>query len=425
MILLCSFLLLIFIGLPVVFAFGISGLVYILSLTRFSGNLVTTVSFSQLDSFALMAVPFFIFAGDIMRYGGVSSRLVGFTKSLFKTSTSAVGTITIVASAFFGAISGAAVATVAAIGGIMMPEMKKNGYRPEYAAALSSAAGYLGILIPPSIPMVVYGVTANASIGNLFIAGIIPGLLAMIAMILVNRHMHRKYLDEKQAEKSMEESGRVKLFSSFMRAFPGLLMPVIILGGIYGGIFTATEAAAVAIMYGLFVGIFVYKEIRFRDILRIAVGSAITSAKILFIIALAGFFSRVMTLIHLPHEISAAILGLTSSKEALLFMIMLLFLLLGMVMETSCAILIVTPILLPVAVSAGINPIHLGIIMVFDLAIGVITPPMAVNMFVGSQISGVPVAKMIKPIMPFVLVSMLLLLAVVYIPKLSLLFIGG
>ncbi len=425
MILLAAFLFLILVGLPVAFAFGISGIIYILAWTRFPGNLVTTVSFSQLDSFALMAVPFFIFAGDIMRYGGVSSRLVKFTKSLFKTSTSAVGTITIVASAFFGAISGAAVATVAAIGGIMMPEMKKSGYKPEYAAALSSAAGYLGILIPPSIPMVVYGVTANASIGNLFIAGIIPGLLAMLAMILVNRHMHRRYLDDEQARRSISESSKGSLWRSFFQALPGLLMPVIILGGIYGGIFTATEAAAVAIVYGLAVGIFVYREIKFKDILKIAAGSAITSAKILFIIALAGFFGRVMTLIHLPHEISAAVLGVTTNKEALLFMIMLLFLVLGMVMETSCAILIVTPILLPIAVAAGINPIHLGIIMVFDLAIGVITPPMAVNLFVGSQISGVPVAKMIKPIMPFVLVSMLLLLAVVYIPKISLLFIGG
>ncbi|MGN0909515.1 MAG: TRAP transporter large permease, partial [Succinivibrio sp.] len=279
--------------------------------------------------------------------------------------------------------------------------------------------------IPPSIPMVVYGVTANASIGNLFIAGIIPGLLAMLAMILVNRRMHRKYLDEEQARRSISESSKDSLWRSFLQALPGLLMPVIILGGIYGGIFTATEAAAVAIVYGLAVGIFVYREIKFKDILKIAAGSAITSAKILFIIAMAGFFGRVMTLIHLPHEISAAVLGVTTNKEALLFMIMLLFLVLGMVMETSCAILIVTPILLPIATAAGINPIHLGIIMVFDLAIGVITPPMAVNLFVGSQISGVPVARMIRPIMPFVLVSMLLLLAVVYIPKISLLFIGG
>ena len=200
-------------------------------------------------------------------------------------------------------------------------------------------------------------------------------------------------------------------------------MPVIILGGIYGGIFTATEAAAIAIVYGLIVSIFIYREIKVADILKIAIESALTSAKILFIIALAGFFGRVMTLIHLPHDISAMILSVSSSKEVLLLMIMVLFLILGMVMETSCAILIVTPILLPIAMQVGINPIHLGIIMVFDLAIGVITPPMAVNIFVGSQISGVPVAKMIKPIMPFVLVSTALLLLVVYVPKLSLMFL--
>ncbi len=423
MILLGAFLLLIILGMPIAFAFGISGVLYVLLFTRFPGNLVTTVSFSQLDSFALMAVPFFIFAGDIMRCGGVSSRLIAFTKALFKKSTSAVGTITIVGSAFFGAISGAAVATVAAIGGIMVPEMKKTGYKQEYSAALASAAGFLGILIPPSIPMVVYGVTANASIGNMFIAGVIPGLLAMVAMILVNRFMHKKYLDVKIAKKSLAESSHEPLFKSFISAFPGLLMPVIILGGIYGGIFTATEAAAIAIVYGLIVSIFIYREIKVADILKIAIESALTSAKILFIIALAGFFGRVMTLIHLPHDISAMILSVSSSKEVLLLMIMVLFLILGMVMETSCAILIVTPILLPIAMQVGINPIHLGIIMVFDLAIGVITPPMAVNIFVGSQISGVPVAKMIKPIMPFVLVSTALLLLVVYVPKLSLMFL--
>lgn len=422
MILLLSFLILIAVGLPIAFAFGISGIIYILSFTRFPGNLVTTVTFSQLDSFALMAVPFFIFAGDIMRYGGVSSRLISFTKSLFKKSTSAVGTITIVASGFFGAISGAAVATVAAIGGIMIPEMRKTGYKDEYAAALASAAGYLGILIPPSIPMVVYGVTANQSIGALFIAGIIPGILAMTGMIMVNRIKHKRYL-KNTVQSIQKDINEKSLFKSFMEAFPGLLMPVIILGGIYGGIFTPTEAAAVSIIYGLIVSIFIYKEIKVTDILKIAKESALTSAKILFIIGFAGYFGRVMTLIHLPHEISAAILGISDNKAVLLFLIAVLFLFLGMVMETSCAILIVTPILLPIAMQVGINPIHLGIIVVFDLAIGVITPPMAVNIFIGSQISGVPVASMIKPIMPFVIVSLILLMAIVYIPEISLLFL--
>ena len=197
-------------------------------------------------------------------------------------------------------------------------------------------------------------------------------------------------------------------------------MPVIILGGIYGGVFTATEAAAVAIVYGLLVSIFIYKEIKINQILKIAIESARTSAKILFIIALAGFFGRLMTMIHLPSEITKAMLSISENKYVLLALIGILFLFLGMVMETSCAILIVTPILMPLAMQVGINPIHLGIIIVFDLAIGLITPPMAVNIFVGSQISGVPVAKMIKPIIPFVLISLIMLVFVIYVPQISL-----
>lgn len=197
-------------------------------------------------------------------------------------------------------------------------------------------------------------------------------------------------------------------------------MPIIILGGIYGGIFTATEAAAVAIVYGLIVSVFIYKEIKIKQILSIAIESAQTSAKILFIIALAGFFGRLMTMIHLPAEITNAMLSISSNKYVLLGLIAILFLFLGMVMETSCAILIVTPILMPLALQVGINPIHLGIIIVFDLAIGLITPPMAVNIFVGSQISNVPVANMIKPIIPFVLVSMIMLIFIIYIPQISL-----
>lgn len=419
MLLLLIFICFISIGLPIAFSFGVAGIIYILSFTHFQPQLVTTVSFSQLDSFSLMAVPFFIFAGDIMRYGGVSSRLISFTKSLFKKSTSAVGTITVVASAFFGAISGAAVATVAAIGGIMIPEMKKTGYKQEYSAALASAAGYLGILIPPSIPLLVFGVTSNQSIGDLFIAGIIPGLLACSGMVFLNVWLHKKWMNP-DATAVIEKEKEISIWVGFKKALPGLLMPIIILGGIYGGVFTATEAAAVAIVYGLIVSVFIYKEIKIKQILSIAIESAQTSAKILFIIALAGFFGRLMTMIHLPAEITNAMLSISNNKYVLLGLIAILFLFLGMVMETSCAILIVTPILMPLAMQVGINPIHLGIIIVFDLAIGLITPPMAVNIFVGSQISNVPVANMIKPIIPFVLVSMIMLIFIVYIPQISL-----
>lgn len=419
MLLLLIFICFISIGLPIAFSFGVAGIIYILSFTHFQPQLITTVSFSQLDSFSLMAVPFFIFAGDIMRYGGVSSRLIKFTKSLFKKSTSAVGTITIVASAFFGAISGAAVATVAAIGGIMIPEMRKTGYKQEYSAALASAAGYLGILIPPSIPLLVFGVTSNQSIGDLFIAGIIPGLLACSAMVFLNIWLHKRWMNP-DTNAVIEKKPEISIWIGFKEALPGLLMPIIILGGIYGGIFTATEAAAVAIVYGLIVSVFIYKEIKIKQILSIAIESAQTSAKILFIIALAGFFGRLMTMIHLPAEITNAMLSISSNKYVLLGLIAILFLFLGMVMETSCAILIVTPILMPLALQVGINSIHLGIIIVFDLAIGLITPPMAVNIFVGSQISNVPVANMIKPIIPFVLVSMIMLIFIIYIPQISL-----
>lgn len=409
------FLLVIAVGLPVAFSFGSAGLVYLLTATKVSPQIISTVTFSSLDSFSLMAVPFFIFAGDIMRYGGVSKRLINFARSMFKNSTSALGTITIVACAFFGAISGAAVATVAAIGGIMIPEMEKGGYKREYSTALASAAGYLGILIPPSIPLVVYGVASNTSIGALFMGGIIPGILAAVAFIVLNIIITRRHVTLPK-----EEAPKINFWKSLVDVLPGLLMPVIILGGIYGGIFTATEAAAVAIVYGLIVSLFIYREIGFRDILKIAKESAYSSAKILFIIGLAGFFSRLMTIAQMPAAIASALLSVSSNPVVILVLINILLLLLGMVMETSCAILITTPILLPIATSLGMNPVQFGVMMIFNLAVGLITPPMAVNLFVGSQISKVPVAKLVRPILPFVLVSILVLILVTYVPALSL-----
>lgn len=413
-----TFLLIIFTGLPIAFAFGVAGLFFLLNFTNMSPELLVSTSFASIDSFPIMAVPFFIFAGDIMRYGGVSKKLISFTKAMLHKSKSALGNITILSSAFFGAISGSAAATVAAIGGIMIPEMYRYSYKKNYAAALASAAGYLGILIPPSVPLVIYGVASGESIGKLFLGGIGPGIIATIAFMLINMKLINNNYEASQTVIN-EPHEKVSFLKEFLETLPGLFMPVIILGGIYLGIFTATEAAAVAIFYGLIISLCVYREIKIKDILNIAVESALTSSTILIIIALAGFFGRLMTLLQIPAQIAALLLNISSSPVILIILINVFLLILGMLMETSTAILITTPILLPVAIKLGFDPVHFGVMMVFNLAIGLITPPMALNLFVGSQISGLPVSKLTKPILPFVFISIVVLAVVIFVPQLT------
>ena len=419
MILVIIFFLCVAIGLPIAYAFGIAGVLYISFFTDLNSQLITSTTFAAVNSFTLLAMPFFIFAGDIMRLGGVSSRLLNFAKLLFKKSRSALGTITIVGSAFFGAISGSSNATVAAIGGIMIPEMKRDGYKLEYAAALASTAGYLGILIPPSVPLVIYAVSSGESVGKLFIATIVPGILAAVMLVILNKLLlNKNYVPENHQEVNTNEgktTGQVLL-----DAIPALLMPVLILGGIYGGIFTATEAAAVAIVYGIVVSIFIYKDITWKDLFQIARESAFTSASLLIIISFAGFFGNLLTMARVPSMIADVILGFSQSEPVIILMINLLLLLLGMIMDATTAILITTPILLPIAEGIGIDPIHFGIIMLVNLAIGVITPPMALNLFVGSKVSGVPIAKIVPPLIPFLIMSLILLIIVVAVPALSL-----
>lgn len=419
MILVLIFFLSVAIGLPIAYAFGITGVIYIALSSNLNTQLIMSTTFAAVNSFTLLAMPFFIFAGDIMRLGGVSRRLLDLAKLLFKESRSALGTITVVGSAFFGAISGSSNATVAAIGGIMVPEMKRDGYRLEYAASLASVAGYLGILIPPSVPLVIYAVSSGTSVGKLFVATIVPGLIATVMLVVMNKFLIRKhYLPEQHEEPIRDENktaGKVLL-----EALPAILMPVVILGGIYGGIFTATEAAAVAIVYGIVVSIFIYKDITFKDLFQIAKQSALTSASLLIIISFGGFFGNLLTLARVPAAISNVILGVSNSPVIIMLMINLLLLLLGMIMDATTAILITTPILLPIATGIGYSPIHFGIIMLVNLAIGVITPPMALNLFVGSKISGVPIAKMVKYLIPFLLASLVLLTVVVAFEDLSL-----
>lgn len=260
----------------------------------------------------------------------------------------------------------------------MVPEMIRNGYKREYATALSSAAGYLGILIPPSVPIVLYCVTANASIGKMFISGVVPGLLATVAFVILNKMQVKKWLNtaeeiEKEGIKPAQENTKSPV-QTVISVIPGLIMPFIILGGTYSGVFTPTEAAAVAIIYGAFVSIFIYHEIKFSDLPRIAVGSAMTAGKILVIVAFASYFGKLLTLLQIPGQISAAILGVSDNKWIVLMLIVVLLLIMGMLMDMSVSIILMVPIMLPIATALGFGETHFGMIVIFCLAIGLITP---------------------------------------------------
>jgi len=416
------------VGLPVAFSFVLSGVFYLVTFTSVNPNLIAATSFSGIDMFSLLAIPFFVFAGDIMREGGVSKRLISFAKMLFKNSLSAYGTITIVASAFFGAISGSAVACVAAIGGIMIPEMIRYRYKREYAAALSSAAGYLGMLIPPSVPIVLYCVTSGDSIGKMFIAGVAPGILAAVSQIILNKGIVSKWTntpDELLAIEGLEvvppapKMSKQETLKTVIEVVPALLMPVIILGGIYSGIFTATEAAAVSIVYGILVSTLIYHELKLKDIPAIAIDSAKTAGRILVIVGFAGFFGRLLTLLQIPSQVTTAVLGVSDSNIVIMLLILFILFIFGMVMDMSVSIILLVPILRPIMLAMGLDPTHIGMITIFALGIGLITPPMALNLFVGCQISKMPMAKVTRPIIPYVLVSLIVLLLIVAVPQIS------
>jgi C4-dicarboxylate transporter, DctM subunit len=410
------------IGIPIASAFGVAALLYMWlgDAPPINYDSLITVAFGGLDSFVLMSIPFFIFAGDLMKQGGIVRRLVDFS-GLFvgKRGNSGIGTVAVTGSTFFGAISGSSAASVAAIGSVLLPEMEKKGYAKNRSAALIAASGYIGILIPPSIPLILYGLASSASIGDLFLAGILPGVLAALLFIGLNMYFVSRETaapDFAVAAGSGPQRTRAKIF---VDALPGLFLPVLILGGIYSGIFTPTEAAAVAVAYSLLVGLVIYRSIGLKDIPGIALESAVTSATIMVIIGFATFFGRLMTLEQIPAAISAGMLDLTTNPVALLLLINIFLLFLGMFIETATVIVIATPILLPLVAELGIDPVHFGIIMIVNLSIGLITPPMALNLFVISRVSGVPIKDLVLPVLPYVLASVVLLAIVVAFPELS------
>lgn len=415
------------VGMPIAFAFAVAALLYMYFVgnTPMNYDSLVTVAFSGLDSFVLMAIPFFIFAGDLMKQGGIVRRLIDFSSMFARGKGHAgIGNTAILGSTFFGAISGSSAASVAAIGSVLLPEMEKKGYSRPDGAALIAASGYIGILIPPSIPLILYGLASSASIGDLFLAGIVPGILAAALFMCLNVYMVRRKgspvsggAPQPEATKEGPPASRWRIF---FNALPGLFLPVVILGGIYSGVFTPTEAAAVAVMYSLIVGLFVYRSFRFRDVPRIALESAVTSATIMIIIGFAAFFGRLMTLEQIPAMISATMLSITSDPIMLMILINIFLLFLGMFVETATVIMITTPILLPLMQRLGIDPVHFGVIMIVNLSVGLITPPMALNLFVASRISDLPIRALVRPMIPYVLTSLLLLIIIVMFPSLSL-----
>ncbi len=394
------------IGLAAVLGVQISGVNMLISVKEI---------YSSINKFPLAAIPFFILAGNIMETGGISRRLVDFAKSIVGGVQGGLPMTCVLTCMIFAAVSGSSVATTFAIGAILIPALIKHGYPKTYAASLQATSAELGVVIPPSIPMILYGVSAEVSIGELFIAGFGPGLLIGGSLML----FVWAYCKYKGWGKN-DGDGRLSLGRATVQAGWALMMPVIILGGIYGGVFTPTEASAVAVFYALIVGMLIYREIRIKDLYIILRKSVMSSAVIMFIIANAGLFAFLLTRAGVPEAIGHWLEEVLQSPAWFLLGVNAALFLIGMFIETSAAIIVLAPILAPVAVHFGVDPVHFGLIMVVNLALGMITPPFGVNLFAACTVARISLDRMIRDLIPFVLVILACLMVITYVPWVSL-----
>ncbi len=393
------------------------GLAAILGIQIGNVNMLVSVKemFNSLNKFPLAAIPFFILAGNLMETGGISRRLVEFAKSIVGGVQGGLPMTCVLTCMIFAAVSGSSVATTFAIGAILIPALVKHGYPPNYAAALQATSAELGVIIPPSIPMILYGVAAEVSVGELFIAGFGPGIFIGISLMLFV-HLYCRY----KGWGKNDGEGRLSFGRATIEAAWALLMPVIILGGIYGGVFTPTEASAVAVFYALMVGMVMYGEIKVRDILPILKKSVVSSAVIMFIIANAGLFAFLLTRAGVPDAIGRWLEAVLQSPAMFLLGVNAALFIIGMFIETGAAIIVLAPILAPVAMHFGIDPVHFGLVMVVNLALGMITPPFGVNLFAACTVAKLSLDQVISRLWPFVIVVLCCLMVITYVPVLSL-----
>jgi C4-dicarboxylate transporter DctM subunit len=408
------FLLMLF-GVPIAVALGLSTTVCLLVFTDQPTLIIAQKMFTSLDKFALMAIPLFVLAGNFLSQGGAAARIIRFARSVVGHLPGGLPMSAIFACIIFAAVSGSSPATVAAIGSIMMGAIRDDGYSDSFSVGAITTAGSLGILIPPSIIMIVYGVTVDQSIGRLFMAGIVPGLLLGGLLMLVT------YISAvRSGFKKRQRASAKEMWAAFKEASWALLVVILIIGGIYGGLFTPTEAAAVAAVYGFIVVKFIYGDLSWKQLPEVIKASAATSAMILFIIANAMLFAHFLTMEQIPQGLTSWIIDQNLSKYTFLIFINILLMAAGNFMEPSSIIMILGPLIFPVAMQLGIDPIHLGIIITVNMEIGMLTPPVGLNLFVASGISGLSLGEVIKACIPWFFVMLVGLIAVTYIPAISL-----
>ncbi|WP_417260589.1 TRAP transporter large permease [Celeribacter sp.] len=404
------FVLFLLMGLPIAIVIGAATMTA-LNLGDVPLMVVPQQMFAGLNSFALVAVPMFVLAGDIMAQGEISKRLVAFADSMIGFIRGGLSIVSVLAGMFFAAISGSGAATTAAVGASLVPELKRKGYDPASAASLIAAAGTIGVVIPPSVPMIIYAVIAQVSVKELFLAGLIPGIAMGVGLIFIAliQGYRRAY------EPGTPLSLRV-IVRTFLSASWGLMAPLIILGGIFSGIFTPSEAAVIAVNYAIFISFFVYRDLTLKQFYRIVMKAGVTTAVILFVIASSSVLSWALASWQVPNAIAAFALSISSNTYILLILIMMLILLTGVFLETASALIILTPMLLPLAAQLGIGSIHFGIIIVVGLAIGMVTPPVAINLFVASSITNLPVERIARAVLPYLAMLIVVYLLIAFIP---------
>jgi len=402
------------IGVPIAFALGIAPLLALME-RNISLIILPQIIFESLDSFVLMAIPFFILAGRIMQAGGIAARLVELAIALTGWMRGGLASASVVTSMFFATMSGSSSATAAAVGSTLIPEMERRNYPRPFAAATIASSAELGAIIPPSVPMIVYALVAGVSITELFIAGILPGLMIGLSLIATVTVLSTFRAYGTIATVSPGEWLR-NVGCAMRRASLSLLMPIIVLGGIYGGIFTPTEAAVVAVLYALFLSLVAYREIRLRDLPKIFSSAAVTSAIVTIIVAFAAVFAYALSIYQIPQALAR---GMREFSDNLLLMVNMLLLVVGMFIETLAAIVILGPILVPIALTFGIDPIHFAMIVVANLAIGMMTPPVGVNLFIVSNIANIRIESMVAPLLVFLCVLVGNLMVITYVPVVS------